>query len=598
MIFPKLNSPRFTESTISAFGGIDKTPVCPENFFFDTQNTSSALFPLLSTREKRLRLAVLEQAPSALHTVNGITYVTGKSLYYNGVLQYDGLTAYDKKQIVSMGSKIIIFPDGYYINTLEVDENGVCADKGELTNSVTLVDTIVLLKPCIADKPFPVYSQNAPISPEDNTLWLDTSTEPHQLKEYSADTSSWNIITATHYSIEINKINENFNVGDIVQISGLREDLDGVTTVDALQANSIIVQGNLTDMTVQFIKQDTPFTVKQLLPKMDFVCEHQNRLFGCRYGLNNQGQFVNEIYSSKLGDPAKWYDYKGLSTDSYAASCGSEGKWTGIISHMGYVVFFKENRIHRLFGTKPANFTLYEDAYIGVKEGSESSLCLHNGTLYYHAENGIYSYSGSTPVLISKSLGTEKFLNAASAFGNNRLFICMTDSNGERQLYSYDTQKSLWHREDCSDFVCLSEIDGNVLGIKNTGGSHTLELLLSSDIPEICQKLYSATTEKENAFEWFAESGNIGLSFDDCKYLNKLKVRFEADAGSSVQLYFQLDSSNIWEECGSLTSSALGSYALYFLPPRCDHLRLRIEGRGACRIYSLTKTFEIVGEVM
>ena len=46
----------------------------------------------------------------------------------------------------------------------------------------------------------------------------------------------------------------------------------------------------------------------------------------------------------------------GLSTDSYYGNLGTDGKFTGAITHMGYPLFFKENCLHKVYGDYPAQF--------------------------------------------------------------------------------------------------------------------------------------------------------------------------------------------------------------------------------------------------
>ena len=73
----------------------------------------------------------------------------------------------------------------------------------------------------------------------------------------------------------------------------------------------------------------------------------------------------------------------GISTDSYAMTVCSGGDFTGACSHLGYVLFFKEDVIHRIYGTKPANYQLTNVESRGVEKGSEKSLVIVNETLYY-----------------------------------------------------------------------------------------------------------------------------------------------------------------------------------------------------------------------
>ena len=596
MKLTKLKPPKLSENTITAFGGLNKNPNCPENFFSNTQNTSSELYPLLSTREKRTILCYYDSAPSALHTLNGITVIDGKKLIYNNVVQYKGLSIDSDKQLVSMGSLVIVFPDGYYFNTLTSDESGVCTDKGFLAQKNSISSKKIQYFPCLSDA-IPTISSTAPANSNENDLWLDTSTNPDTLYIYSLTTKSWSSIAPTHICIKAEGISNNLNVGDGIEISGAPIDINGANIITGIGNNYIIISGTLDELREATPAQSSPLTVERKIPTFDFVCEHQNRLFGCRYGENENGEFVNEIYSSKLGDPKNWNCFAGLSTDSYVASCGSEGPWTGVISHMGYVVFFKENKIHRLFGSKPSNFTLYQDNYPGVKLGSEKSLCIINGTLYYHSEHGIYSYSGSSPICISDSLSNNKYSNAIAATCKNTYYVCMSDNKDNRSLFSYNTQNQIWHREDNSNFYCLSSIDGNVIGLKKQDYIYTLELLQSSNIPDICSTKYFPYTEHESNFDWFAESGKIGLSHNECKFINRIRIRFEADIGSAITVYLQTDSSGKWEKCGSFTSVKLSPCNFDIVPPRCDHFHIKITGYGACKIYSLTKIIESASEV-
>ena len=598
MFFPKLKPYKLSENTISTFGGIDKNAVGIENIFFDTQNTTSAHFPLISTREKRMTLSTLNGIPSALHTTNGITFVLGSSLYYNNVLQFSGLDTNSKKQIVSMGSKIIVFPDNYYIDTMTLNQKGVCNDRGYLHCLTSYNQVDISIYPCIHGMDPPYISETCPINVIDSTLWLDISSIPNKMYIYSKQSNTWSDIVPTHICIMADHIHEGVSVGDVVEISGIKEGINGTHTLAGVEECMLYIPGYIDRYMNVSLGSREFYSIKRSVPIMDFVCEHQNRLFGCRYGLNDQGKFVNEIYASKLGDPKNWNVYQGLSTDSYSASCGSEGEFTGIASYMGNVLFFKENSIHRLHGTKPSNFTLYNDNYPGIKKGSFPSLCICNGSLFYHSNDGIYSYSGSSPTFISRQLGFDKFTDAVASVGKNMYFICITDKNQNRQLYVYDFIREIWHRHDSSDYLFLSKYDNNILGIKNFENSYTLELLLSSEIPELCQSLFSNSMTIENNFDWYTESGLIGLSFDDCKYLNKLKIRVEIEKDSSFSVYVQTDSTQNWELFETFTTTKLTSKTLHILPPRCDHFKLKFAGKGNFKLYSITKVIENAGEVV
>ena len=87
------------------------------------------------------------------------------------------------------------------------------------------------------------------------------------------------------------------------------------------------------------------------MPELDFVTECDNRVWGC-------SKKENVIYGCTLGDPTNWYSYQGTAADSYAVTVGSDGPFTAAASCLGCVLFFKENCIHRLYGTKPSEYRL------------------------------------------------------------------------------------------------------------------------------------------------------------------------------------------------------------------------------------------------
>ena len=113
------------------------------------------------------------------------------------------------------------------------------------------------------------------------------------------------------------------------------------------------------------------FTMKREIPQMDFVVQAQNRLWGCRYhdAESYQDKSINEIYACKLGDARNWNVFQGLSTDSYTASCGTMGKFTGAANVNGYPVFFKENCYHKVHISSSGAHQITDKAVQGVQDG-------------------------------------------------------------------------------------------------------------------------------------------------------------------------------------------------------------------------------------
>jgi len=84
----------------------------------------------------------------------------------------------------------------------------------------------------------------------------------------------------------------------------------------------------------------------------------------------------------------------------------------------------------------------------------------------------------------------------------------------------------------------------------------------------------------------------IGAALPDSKYLSRLSLRLHLPQGGSMELWVRYDEEADWHRLAQLTGTPLGSVTLPAPVRRCDHLRLRLTGRGEMRLYSLTKTME------
>ena len=90
-------------------------------------------------------------------------------------------------------------------------------------------------------------------------------------------------------------------------------------------------------------------TIKREVPDLDFICESNYRLWGTH---------GNTIFSSAFSDPLNFFVRDGLAGDGYDIQVGSEGEFTGCIPYSSHICFFKENTLHKLYGTKPSNFQI------------------------------------------------------------------------------------------------------------------------------------------------------------------------------------------------------------------------------------------------
>jgi hypothetical protein len=562
---------------IDVFGGYNHNLRISEGEFYDMKNLTSADYPVLSPRPQR-GVYASPTSPQGMIEKDSLCYVDGRDFFINGNRIDMGLS--DKpKTLISMGVYVIIMPDKKYINTTNL------SDYGSIEASVTTSSTVTF-ELCKIDGSVykdAITSDAEPDDPANMDLWIDTSSVPHTLKQYSTTSMMWVNIATTYIKISATGLGFPFSEGDGVTISGITDealkDLNNTMVIQAKGDDFIVVIGILDKVTTQ----DTAITVARKMPNMDFIIESENRLWGCHYGIALNGQMVNEIYASKLGDFKNWNCYAGISTDSYAATVGTDGQFTGAITHLGYPIFFKENCMHKVYGNYPANYQIQTTTCRGVQKGCSKSLAIVNEVLFYKSRNAICSYDGSLPGEISSALGDVSYGNAVAGAIGNKYYISMSDTDGAYHLFVFDTKRGLWHREDntqvkdfCTSRGELYFIDAADNKIKTVNGS--------------------GTKDTDNV-EWMAETGVIGTDMPDKKYISRIDVRMSLKVGTRVYFYVEYDSTGKWEHLFTMTGMTLQSFTVPVRPKRCDHLRLRIEGDGEAKIYSICKTTEQGSEI-
>ncbi|MBQ2396067.1 MAG: hypothetical protein II304_03365 [Bacteroidales bacterium] len=592
---PTLNEMAASRQMIDAFAGYNHNLRIGDTEFYDMQNMTSSYYPVLSPRGQR---GVYEypEGSNTEHKINGLIskdalcYVDGTKLFINNH-EVAGLVLSDTpKQLVSMGAYIVIMPDKVYVNTKDF------TDIGNIEATFTTT-TPVTYEMCKVDgtEYTNAIKASTPPDPTQNTLWIDTSTIPNTLKQYSSANSVWSPIATTYIKISTPNIAASFKQYDAVKISGLPSDLSHFEDLEGKvsplwevyhdEGDADIGRAEGTDdyvVVVGFIDEvftrETTLKLERKMPELDFIIESGNRLWGCRYGEDINGNIVNEIYASKLGDFKNWNCFMGLSTDSYTASCGTDGMWTGAITHLGYPLFFKENFVHKVYGNIPANFQIQSTACRGVQRGCNKSLAIVNETLFYKSRSGICAYDGSLPQEVSYVLGEITYSDAVASAHGNKYYVSMKDSSGIYHLFVFDVAKNMWHKEDNIQIDSFCSCDG--------------ELYFIDSADQQIKTMFGSGTKDTAPVKWMAETGVLGTDSPDKKYISRLNVRMALNVGTRVRFYIQYDSSGTWDLIFSMAGVNLRTFNVPIRPRRCDHMKLRIEGEGEAKIYSITKTIE------
>lgn len=595
-VYKDLALPQQNSLFTNAFEGYDHRERIADGAFYDMENLTGADYPLLCPRKPRGKVAALGQ-PLGLIAKDALAWVDGHDLYYNGYkVQGVELSTEENmlpKQLISMGAYLCIWPDKIYVNTADLTDYGSMAEKYTTVAGGTVRYAMCRMDGTEYDETEIVTSNQAPQSPENGTLWLDTSGDSHVLKRYNAATEEWVQVPTCYIKISATGIGHNFAEYDGVRLSGCTTLEAGETAeTDTEKLLEKQVQALNTDLilyaaaedyivTVGFLDQAVEvtgqITVERRVPDCDYITESNNRLWGCKYGMVN-GEAVNELYACKLGDFKNWNVFMGLSTDSYAVSVGTDGKWTGAATIAGGPVFFKENVLHKVSGSYP--FSVKATACRGVEEGSWASLAIVGETLYYKSRTEVMAYQGALPVSVSEALGNAVYHNAVAGAYGDKLYLSMQGTDEKWSLFVYDTKRGMWHREDATHALGFAARENDLYyldaGTKALMSVNGTEGTLEEDI------------------RWSATTGVYGYDLEEQKYLRRFNLRLSLNAGSTCKLEIEYDSDGKWHDEGFMRgkTAAPQTFCVPVIPRRCDHCRIRLSGQGPMKLYSIGRVLE------
>ena len=599
---------------LRAFGGINETYGCSEAEESRALNFSSRGYPALQTRAPRRKTREVKDVNGMYH-LNGLLVCRGTTLEYTpddsetreGAVVLEHALTNDRKALTGMGTKVLIWPDkkAFDTETGELSELGAVWEIGEAGMTVTPCDT--------EDKTYTPGSvgEAEPEAPEDGQLFLKGDPEtPYGmdsvLLKYSTKNKKWQEIMLQSLRIHCPGLGAAMKENDTVTLSGvpqrvcdaLAKGLNGEISISTLDGDDIITALALPKKSDRYYGSwtvlrsgtawqsldgkvteneaaDAPVKAERRVPDLDFVTEQGNRVWGC-------SRKENSIYACALGDPTNWYSYRGIASDSYAVSVGSDGAFTGAASCLSYILFFKENCIHKLYGSKPSDYQMSSVRCRGVAAKAAGSLCVIAETLYYLSPDGVMAWSGSLPAKVSGALDTGKLTAADWAMGGQldaRYYLYLhrrADGDGSGRLLVYDTEKGLWHEESPAGTEMVSTgqqlylWDGSALWA--AGSDRETE------------------GEEEANLRFEAVTGDIGMSVPDDKYISRVTLRLDALAHTVVTVAVSYDG-GAWETVGSCAVTQEHQRVnLPFVPRRHDLMRLKFSGTGQMTLRSMAFT--------
>ena len=586
--YPYLKAQPSARQVIDTFKGYNHNLRIGSGEFYEMENLTSDDYPVLSVRKKRgQHLYSLQDGGYA----TGMLYVPGVGMFVvvehfdpqnhaqeakistlfligaDGGTKTVGTLLAGLKSLALMGKYLIIAPDMIWVNTEDMIS-------GNIFQSWEVVEGSMDLDLYLADgTPLQKGYQGAdpPSDPKSYSHWIDTSADPPRVMRYSVPQEMWVMAENTVVKLEADGLEgHRFSVGDTVNITGFSGQaayLNGLHTITDCPHRSAVVIDGVIEASFSLSCEDHPIAIRREVPRLDFIVEWSNRLWGC-------AQDTNEIYACKLGDFKNWNCFQGLSTDSWVGSVGTPGEFTGAVVQNGYPVFYKENCKHKVWPSATGAHQITTVNCNGVEKGSESSLAVLDGTVFYKSAFGVFADDGGGAVEIDQALGNIRYRNGMGAIHDRKYYLSMEDSTGKRELFVYDIARRMWHRENNIHGVLCSAWD-------SLFGAH-------GDIWD----LTGNTGTPEEQVSWMAVTGDLGLELPEQKYISRLTLRLCLEPGATLEVYAQYDREQTWVKLGQVYGTDLRSFSLPVRPRRCDQLRLKLKGTGMCKLYSITKTLE------
>lgn len=393
-----------------------------------------------------------------------------------------------------------------------------------------------------------------------------------------ADTSKVDscVYTTASSSGSMNMFSEN----DVVEIYGSlvvgSETYDYTSTPIACRVEQVvdgklyITEGTILEMTQQGVTTSiiTGASIKRQCPDLDYVIEYNNRL----WGVDNAN---NEIRASKLGDPTNWNYFQGESIDSYAATQGTDGEFTGAAAYSNHLLFFKEDYIHKVYGSKPSVFQVEIQTAFGLEKGSHKSVQIVNDTVFYKSRVGIMGYSGSTPFIVSEAFGQDTYKNVVAGSEGRKYYCSMEKPNGTFVLMVFDVSTGMWHVEDDIHVIDFCYYKGKLL------------MIIGTNIK------YANASEGEANMPWHVEFGAFDEFIENKKVYSKIRMNLEMKTGSTLAVKIKEEGGS-WETVQTIgTATTDTEETVVVVPRRCNRYSIRLEGTGRVQIRTLTRQYRV-----
>lgn len=562
------NRAAIRKQTQVQFNGYMHTASCSEGQIWDEQNISGRAFPYLRPIRERENFG--RECNNALFAHDAVGWVNGTELWYDGHLV--GYVEDSRKEIAVMGNRIVIWPDKVVLNA-----------SYKRLGTYTTLDALKAAQ--TNPKEFDAYGVGSGVPYEiyvwNGREWVSNGKELDSL-EARASFSGVTFKNGTYKGVEadcntmefsVNVTGLGFKEGDAVTIRGCTKHPENNKTaiireIEGKQLRfyefAFVLDG--ADKNTEY-KETGTITLSREVPELDMVMALDNRLWGAK---------DDTIYASKLGDPANWNVFDGLTTDSWFQETGTAGEFTGCIPYLGYPMFFKENHIFKIYGKNAENFQPSKSATMGVKRGAGKSLAVAGEVLYYLSPNGMCAHSGGLPESVAQPFGDVQYRTAVNGSDGRRLYLSMERTNGETELFCLDTDTGLLCKEDDLKAIGWCCYSGDLFALLGTGDA----VIVNGD--------------SGSAMDSVVEFGDFYEQTMDRKTATRLQMRLMLEEGATLRVLIKYDSNGEWRPVKTFTATKKMSFSYPVRIRRCDHYRIQLEGQGYWELLSMAREY-IVG---
>ena len=528
-----MNAPRTTVCTVDSFGGIDRRPCARPGDFDDLCGLAVTGGAAVETPPPLYRLDLPVDGDITPFTGGGAGWVLPDgSIWYRGSDTGENAgVAEGRRFTATLGTVTLFFPDKTWF-----DSSAGASGELEFTRAsaadfmVTYDDEVV--PPVI----YVTGGEEPSVTPVGSAMWIHgggAGGTPEAYRYYASG-AAWVKQNTLHYRFAFTGAGAGIAKGQTLRVSGLTStsgavgNFIGSYRVYHSTANAVILTGavNYRLLCDLWAAGATHFTVPEVkferkVPDLAFAVAAGGRIWGA----SSDGSCV---CASAASDPFTWNAFFGGPSDSCRIEVGAPGDFTGVSSRGSDPVFFKENAILRLRGSRPDNFELEHIAAPGVSHTSPRGVCRIGDGVYYAAPDGrIYRWAGGYPRPLSDPTGR--------AFSG----VCVGGSGGTcvvsdgRRGYVYDVDADSWRRIDPAP-VCVFDYGGAVYLVCPEGDGHAL-YRMGSGVDDDLGEGEAVIPEWSAATSRFAPDSGHGC------VPAELLVDMESDGASPVKVGFVWD---------------------------------------------------------